>query len=402
MKIKIEKGRAEGKISAPASKSVAHRFLIAAAMANGRSRISGITPSEDVLATIDCLRALGAVIEYDGAVATVFGVDFTKASPTGILNSRESGSTLRFLIPLSLLSGSEVTLMGAPRLIERPHGIYEDLCRERGLTFIRDKSSITVKGPLGGGDFYLPGNVSSQFITGLLFALPNLPCDSKIILTTALESRSYINLTLSCLAKFGVRAEWIDEKTLLVTGNQLYRGGEFVVEGDYSGAAFIDALSIIGGGVEVDGLLTDSLQADRVYKELFPLLKGGTPTINIEDCPDLGPILFALASALSGAVFVGTRRLKIKESDRAEAMAKELSKFGARLSVGENDVTVHPQPLQEPTETLFGHNDHRIVMSLAVIATLYGGIIEGAEAVAKSYPDFFSDLKKLGINCYEI
>ena len=291
MKIKIEKGRAEGRISAPSSKSVAHRFLIAASMCKGRSHISGITPSEDVLATIDCLRGLGAVIEYDGTDATVFGVDFAKASALDVLNCRESGSTLRFLIPLALLSGSEVTFKGAGRLIERPHGIYEDICRERGLTFIRDKSSITVKGPLVGGDFYLPGNVSSQFITGLLFALPQLPEDSKIILTTALESRSYIDLTLSCLAKFGIRAEWIDEKTLLVPGRQVYKEGAFVVEGDYSGAAFTDALSLIGGDVQVDGLFPDSLQADRVYKELFGLLKGGMPTINIEAILDEATML---------------------------------------------------------------------------------------------------------------
>ena len=190
MKIKIEKGVARGRITAPASKSAAHRLLICAAMCDGFSRIYGATMSEDILATIDCLNALGAEITEKDGVLSVKGIDPTCSSPTKDLVARESGSTLRFLIPTALISGNEAHFSGAPRLMERPHGIYEDICRERGLTFKRENGGITVKGRLTSGDFYLPGDVSSQFISGLLFALPTLEGDSRIILTTELVYRS--------------------------------------------------------------------------------------------------------------------------------------------------------------------------------------------------------------------
>ena len=404
MRVKIEKSVASGRITAPPSKSMAHRLLIAAAMCEGVSRVSGISSCEDVLATIDCLTALGAKITYDGSSATVIGADFKKASATTPLHCRESGSTLRFLIPAALLSGNCATFTGAPRLIERPHEVYEDLCRDKGLLFDKCNEKITVKGPLSSGEYQLRGDVSSQFITGLLFALPTLEGDSRIVLTTKVESRSYIALTLSAMKSFGVHAEWSDERTISIKGSQTYRASDVIVEGDYSGTAFIDALGILGGKVQIDGLFEKSLQGDRVYREHFAALCDGTPTISIEDCPDLGPILFTVAAAKNGAVFTDTKRLKIKESDRAAAMAEELAKFGADIIVEENTVIVKKVPLHTPTESLFGHNDHRIVMSLAVLSTLYGGEIVGAEAVKKSYPDFFEDVRKLGIKFsrYEI
>jgi len=404
MKVKIEKSVARGRICAPPSKSMAHRLLIAAALCEGVSHISGISSCEDVLATIDCLTTLGAKITYNGSSATVYGADFKKASAATALYCRESGSTLRFLIPTALISGNEAIFTGAPRLIERPHEVYEELCRERGLIFEKSDGKIAVRGPLTSGEYRLRGDVSSQFITGLLFALPTLPGDSKIVLTTKVESRSYIALTLSAMESFGVYAEWTDGQTIFVRGSQKYRACDIAVEGDYSGTAFIDALALFGGDVKIDGLSEKSLQGDRVYREHFSVLREGTPTINIEDCPDLGPILFTVAAAKNGAVFTGTKRLKIKESDRASAMADELAKFGAQLTVEENSVTVKKAALHEPTEMLSGHNDHRIVMSLAVLSTLYGGEIDGIEAVKKSYPDFFEDIKKLGIKFlrYEI
>ncbi len=404
MRVKIEKSTAHGKINAPPSKSMAHRLLIASAMCDGESHISGISSCEDVLATIDCLRALGVNIDYAADTVTVRGNNMLCAQPNASLHCRESGSTLRFLIPVALLSGNEVRLTGAERLIERPHEIYEDICRERRLIFKKDGGGITVKGPLKCGEYRLPGNVSSQFITGLLFALPLLSGDSKIVLTTKVESRSYIELTLSAIRSFGIRVDWLDGQTLFIPGNQKYQPQDIEVEGDYSGAAFIESLKMFGAGIEICGLREDSLQGDRVYREHFKALDLGAPTINIEDCPDLGPILFTVAAAKHGAIFEGTKRLKIKESDRAAAMAEELSKFGAKLILEDNKVTVLPSELHEPTEPLSGHNDHRIVMSLAILASLYGGEIHGAEAVKKSYPEFFRDIKTIGIKfiCHEI
>ena len=174
------------------------------------------------------------------------------------------------------------------------------------------------------------------------------------------------------------------------------------MEGDWSGAAFLEAFNHIGGKVKINGLNEESRQGDRVCKDLFDRLDKGFAEINIEDCPDLAPILFTVAAVKNGGRFVGTKRLKIKESDRAEVMKEELSKFGAELIIEENSVTVYKRELHRPDERLYGHNDHRIVMSLAILCTLYGGEIDGCEAVNKSYPDFFRDIKILGINHYEI
>jgi len=281
--------------------------------------------------------------------------------------------------------------------------VYEQLFSELSLTYISDGKSIVVRGPLTGGEYTVVGNVSSQFISGLLFALPSAKGDSRIRITPPIESRSYIELTLSALRKFGIRATWEDDYTLYIPGEQKFTPGEVTVEGDYSGAAFPDALSLFGGEVSVDGLDPESIQGDRVYKRYYKMLACGIPTLHIGDCPDLGPILFAVAAAKFGGIFDGTRRLRIKESDRAGAMAEELSKFGTTVKVHEDTVVVYPTDFHAPEEPLYGHNDHRIVMALAVLLTVTGGEIEGAEAVAKSYPEFFDDLRALGIEveCYE-
>ena len=249
-----------------------------------------------------------------------------------------------------------------------------------------------------GGRFSLPGNVSSQFVSGLRFALPLCECDSEIVLTPPVESRSYIDLTLSALHAFGIRAEWKDSCTLCVAGGQQYAAQNLTVEGDYSNAAFLDAFSLLGGNVEVSGLCADSLQGDRVYVAHFQALANGTPQISLADCPDLGPILFSLAAALNGAVFTDIARLRIKESDRVACMKTELEKFGAVLDVEENRVIVRKATLRAPGEDLCGHNDHRIVMSMAVLASRFGGTIKEAEAVAKSFPDFFERIEALGIH----
>ncbi len=404
MKVSIEKSAARGKIAAPPSKSMAHRLLIAAGLAEGESRISGISTCDDALATIDCLRALGAVITHDGDGVTVRGCDPTSAVPDGALNCRESGSTLRFFVPICLLTGKECRLTGTEKLLSRPLSVYENLCKEKSFAYGLSAGELSVCGRLSSGDVYLPGDISSQFITGLLFALPLCDGDSRIHITTKIESKSYIDMTIAALAEFSVRVLWEDEQTLLIPGGQRYTPHSVAVEGDYSGAAFLMALNTLGGEVDICGLSESSTQGDRVCGELLQKLHSGYCEICIEDCPDLAPILFTVAAALHGAKFTGTRRLKIKESDRAAVMAEELSKFGANISVEENEVTVFKAALHTPEKMLYGHNDHRVVMSLAVLCTLYGGKIDGAEAVKKSYPAFFEDIIKLGIKVrrYEI
>lgn len=401
MKVKIEKSHAKGKITAPPSKSMAHRLLICAAMSEGVSVIRGISSCEDVAATLDCLDALGIETKRVGNDVTVVGKDFKKIAPQKPLMCRESGSTLRFMIPSAMLSGQTAVFYGAEGLMRRPMGVYEKLFSDIGLTYISDGTSIVVRGPLTGGEYTLVGNVSSQFISGLIFALPIAKDDSTIRITTPIESRSYINLTINAVRSFGIKIEWVDEYTIQIPGGQSYTPTDINVEGDYSGAAFPDALNLFGGEVEVLGLDPHSIQGDSVYKRYFDMLNSGVSTIHIGDCPDLGPILFAIAAAKYGGVFSGTKRLKIKESDRAEAMAAELKKFGASVSVYEDSVVIYPVEFHTPNEILSGHNDHRIVMSLAILLTLTGGEIEGAEAISKSYPDFFENLKSLGIGVFE-
>ena len=400
MNIRIHASRAHGSVNAPPSKSMAHRALICAALAKGESRIAGISDCEDVSATLDCLRALGAECKIQNDTVIVRGVDLTQSKGTA-LHCRESGSTMRFMLPLCLLSGNSNTLIGAPSLLRRPMTPYQALCQAHGFYFAQSEKEIIVKGPITAGKYTLPGNISSQFISGMLFALTQVAGDSILQISPPFESRSYVLLTLQMLALFGADIEWLDDLTLRVHGGKPMKAQEHTVEGDYSNAAFLSALDLLGGEVSVGGLNPASLQGDRVYLEHFQALREGFATISLADCPDLAPILFALAAAGEGGHFTDTRRLAIKESDRAEVMAQELRKFGTTVKVNENDVTVTPTAFHAPTEPLLGHNDHRIVMSLSVLATLTGGTIQGAEAVAKSFPDFFERISSLGIKIEE-
>ena len=396
MTVDIRPGIVKGRITAPPSKSMAHRLLIGGGLAAGTSVIRGISASEDMGATLDCLKAIGADYTREGDTVTITGADLRHLPENALLPCRESGSTLRFFIPLCLLDGKTVTFTGSETLFSRPLSVYEDICRRQGLVFQPGKSSLTAGGLLQSGNYRVKGNISSQFISGLLFALPLLPEDSTIQLQPPVESCSYIDLTMKALSVFGITVRWQDERTLLVPGGQTYHPVDTAVEGDYSNAAFFAALNVLGSDIDIEGLDPDSLQGDRVYIRHFASLTRGTPTIHIADCPDLGPILFAVAAAHSGGVFTGTRRLKLKESDRGEAMAEELAKCGVAVTVHEDSVVVYPHDLHPPTEPLCGHNDHRIVMSLAVLLTQLGGRIEGAQAVAKSMPDFFAKLTELG------
>ncbi len=397
MRIQITPSVARGRISAPPSKSMAHRHLIAGALSGG-SNIHGLVWSEDINATHRCLQALGAHSTVDGDTVRIGGLTPATAAPATPLDCGESGSTLRFLIPLCLLSAQPITLIGSSRLLQRPLGVYETICRDHGLLFAQEGNALTVCGPLTGGVYTVPADISSQFVSGLLFALPLTAGDSEIRLTGTTESQSYIDLTLKALGDFGIIIHRPSTDRLMIPGGQTYLPRTLTVEGDYSNAAFLEAFNLIGGDVTVDGLNTDSLQGDRVYRTLFSRLAAGDTTpIDLTDCPDLAPVLFALAAAKSGGVFTGTARLKLKESDRAATMQAELLKCGIPVTVEETRVIVPAAPLAAPTAPIDGHNDHRIVMAMSLLCSLVGGTINGAEAVAKSYPNFFDDIQSLGI-----
>lgn len=400
MKIKIIPSPAKGIVSAPPSKSMAHRLLICAGLAEGKSVVENVAFSEDVLATLDCLKALGAQVTVNGTSVTVTGCGGNPKA-TAVLPCRESGSTLRFFIPLCLLSHGG-TLTASQRLMERPLSVYEDLFSQKDILLTRGPGSVTVSGRLQPGDFPLPGNVSSQFLTGLLFSLPLLDGESRIIATTPLESASYLLLTLSALKQFGIRIERLDESTFLIPGNQSYKFCSVTVEGDESNAAFLGALNLSGGSVTVTGRDPETLQGDRVWEPLFARLSKGFCEISVRDCPDLAPILMTVAALNHGCKLTETKRLKIKESDRGTVMAEELAKFGAQIHLDEDFIEIKKTPLHPPETPLKGHNDHRVVMSMAILATQYGGIIEGAEAVRKSFPDFFEILKKLEVRLEEL
>ena len=383
-----------GTIDAPPSKSMAHRFLISAFISGQRCNFEGVNFSEDVLATIDCLSVLGANVEVCNDMVTVDSSKLTQ-DEAPVLNCRESGSTLRFFIPLALCLGKNVTFRGSERLLRRPLDVYEDLCREEGFTFKKNDNSITLCGKLCGGNYKIRGDISSQFITGLIFAFAYLGEDSTIEILPPFESRSYVDLTISALRSFGAQVAFVDEYRIEIRKSQMHAfSGK--IEGDYSNAAFLDAFNRIGSEVKIDNLNPDTLQGDRIYADYFQQISEGTPTLDISNCPDLGPVLFALSALKNGAVFTGTDRLKDKESDRGAAMHEELSKLGGGLDFADNTIIVPRQNLTYSGEILDGHNDHRIVMALSVILSQIGGSIKGVEAVKKSYPGFFDDIKSLG------
>ena len=412
MRVRFEKSEAKGRVIAPPSKSIAHRLLIACALACGQSEVKGISESEDMLATLDCIKTLGIAVEKDGDVVRIdsYGANKNRISKESgnekddskrIFNCRESGSTLRFFIPIASVFFEKSTFEGSQRLLERGVGIYEKTLKEHGVSVSVEKNEIDVCGRLVSGAYTLDGNVSSQYVSGLMFALPLLDGDSEIRVKEPVESRAYIDMTIAVLKEVGVDIVEKEKNVFFVKGNQKYRSGKYCVEGDWSNAAMLLALGEIGGNASVCGLDENSVQGDKICKEIFQKLGEKNPVVDLANCPDLAPICFVVAALKNGAKFTGTRRLKIKESDRAEAMAQELEKFGIDVEVYENDVMVHKNEIKTPCCEICGHNDHRIVMACSVLLSRTGGYINGAEAVKKSFPNFFEKLGELGVK-YEI
>ena len=415
----IEPGRLAGTAAVPPSKSAAHRAVVCAALAAGTSHIGNVEFSQDILATLGAAQQLGAKVERGGHELTITGRGNADgfATITRPVFCNESGSTLRFILPLFSLTAQKVRFTGAVRLMQRPQEIYAQLFERQGLRFEQNEQGITIFGRLCPGTFTLPGNVSSQFISGLLFALPLLGGTSTLHLIPPVESRSYIDMTRAVQHAFGVESRWLDENTLEIPGGQHYLPGDYTVEGDYSQAAFPAVLGAVTGGVAITGLSEETLQGDAAILEILrrcgarftrtgqgvvfekaPL--HGTD-IDLADCPDLGPVLMVLGLLCEGTTVIrNAERLRIKESDRIEAMETELRACGGQLESEGGTITIHgcAGALHAPEQPLSGHNDHRVVMSLAVLALAAGLAlpISGAEAVAKSWPDFLEAIKPLG------
>ena len=404
-----------GVLAAPPSKSMAHRAVLCAALADGESRLTGLAHSQDIDATLAAAAALGAQVEAGESWARIAGAAPLQA-PAAPVDCCESGSTLRFLIPLAALTGRPVAFTGRGRLMQRPQSVYQELFASQGLRFGQEGDTLTVAGPLRPGCFSLAGDVSSQFISGLLFALPLLDGDSRLCLKPPVESRSYIEMTRAAQSRFGVASAWLDEYTLAVPGGQAYRPRDMAIEGDWSQAAFPAALGVLAGDVTVTGLEPGTLQGDAVILDILrrcggraEAVPGGVrfqksalhgTKIDLADCPDLGPILMALGLLCEGeTVITNAGRLRLKESDRIAAMEQELRKLGGRIESDGGTVTVRRSALHAPAGPLWGHNDHRVVMSLTVLAAAAGlpVQIDGAEAVAKSWPGFFAAVRQLGV-----
>ena len=398
MDVRISPSVLKGHVEIPASKSCAHRALICAALSDGVSHLTGVSMSDDIYATIGAMTALGASFEVNGTDVTVTGI--TSVPEKADIDCCESGSTLRFIIPIAAALGADSIFRGRGRLPQRPIDIYKRELSAHGVTFTEPEMPYSITGKLKGGRFEMEGNVSSQFLTGLLFALPLLEVDSEIVLTSKLESRPYVDITIDMLRRFGVKA--VDKgDSFHIAGGQHYRPCDMHIEGDYSQAAFFCVANAIGSEVDMGNLYPESVQGD---KAILSLASGGRKGFEADcsDIPDLVPILSVLAAYSSGrSVIYNAARLKIKESDRLEAVSAMLNGLGGRVTVTDDGLIIEPAgQLTGGTVDSFG--DHRIVMAAAIAALGCSGdvVIKGAEAVKKSYPGFFSDYTSLGGKIY--
>ena len=415
MDITITPAKLEGSVTPPPSKSQAHRALIAAALAGGESVISNVAFSQDIEATLDCLDNLGASFERDGSTVTVRGMGAGAMSPLRRLayphlNCGESGSTLRFLIPIALAVRGGGVFTGRGRLMERPQQPYFDLFDEKGIYHELKDGVLTVTGMLAPGEYRLPGDVSSQFVTGLLYALPLRDGDSEIVLTSPLESRGYVDMTLDALKQFGIVVEET-ESGFLIPGRQIYQPRDFTIEADWSQAGFWYAAKFLGNPVDVNGLNPNSAQGDSVigtqFEELgLELGPGLALELDVSNCPDLVPPLAAMAALRAGQTtrLVNAARLRIKESDRLASVTQVLNALGADVTEGPDFLTIRGKDTLAGGATVDSFNDHRIAMMAAIAATRCEKPVTvlGAECVAKSYPDFWEEYERLGGKIHRI
>lgn len=388
MDVTIFPRRLCGTLTPPPSKSMAHRVVIAELL-GGQSAFS-VSPSlsEDIRATLSC--------------AEVLRLPAPNPDELPVLDCGESGSTLRFLLPIALVLRGGGAFTGRGRLFQRPMEPYRNLFREKGVLYAHSENRLTVRGRLTPGEYCLPGNVSSQFITGLLFALPLLCGDSVVRLTSPLESAAYVDMTMNVLRKCSVTVRRPDAETFLVRGGQRFRADSLPVEADWSQAAFWCAANFLGNRVKLLGLNPASVQGDRAIVEIFREMANPNPVpvkIDLSGIPDLLPPLAVMAAYYTVTRFTNAGRLRLKESDRLESTANLLRAFGASVKTGSDWMRVHGG-ISDPGAplTLDGHNDHRIVMAAAVLASVWDKpvTIRGAEAVKKSYPNFFAHYQQLG------
>ena len=418
--LKVYPSILEGEVKIPPSKSMAHRAIICAALSDGFCKIENIDYSDDIIATIDAMNSLGAkivkykdYIEVTGAYGNSADIEDIR-----IIDCNESGSTLRFLVPISLLFKGKNKFIGRGNLGKRPLTTYYNIFEKQDITYSYEegKLNLIVSGELKPGIFEIEGNVSSQFITGILFTLPLLNDDSKIIITTEMESKGYIDLTLRAMSDFGIEVINNDYKEFIIKGNQRYKARNYRVEGDYSQAAFFLCADSLGNNVLCKDLDLNSLQGDKEVIDILERMnvifnasaigvKGTTSgqlvstIIDGSQCPDIIPVLTAVAALTKGKTeIINAGRLRIKECDRLAAVTSELNKLGAKIVEQEDGLIVTGVEILKGNVEVWSHKDHRIAMTLAIASTKCEEpiVIKDYECIAKSYPNFFDDFVSLG------
>lgn len=422
--LRISPAELRGQITLPPSKSMAHRAIIAACLSQGQSIINNVQMSDDIIATIAGMESFGAEITKEETDSnyrlTIQGIEVQGSKEDRLIDANESGSTLRFLIPISSLFEGASNFVGRGQLGVRPLDIYQNIYEEQGLRYDASPPPVldlTVEGRLQADSYEMPGDVSSQFITGLLYTLPLLEGDSSIQITSPLESVGYLDLTLAMLDKFGIQVDWNREEQLLqVPGNQSFQAQNYTVEGDYSQSAFFLGAAALGNPVKSYGLNLDSKQGDKAVLDILdqlgapvkqvddyltvenPQLKGGG-TIDGSQCPDIIPMV-ALVAALSPGYteIINLHRLRIKECDRLQATRDELTALGADIEIEEDSLHIHGVESLKGGVQVWSHKDHRMAMMLAIASTVCEDdiILTDSECVAKSYPNFWEEFERLG------
>ena len=423
--LKIYPSKLKGEVKIPPSKSMAHRAIICAALSDGLCIIENIDYSDDIIATIDAMNSLGAkIVKHKDYIEVIgaYGSD-EKPQETRIIDCNESGSTLRFLVPISLLFKGSSKFIGRGNLGKRPLTTYYNIFERQGIEYSYEEGNLNlvINGELNPGTFEVEGNVSSQFITGLLFTLPLLKEDSKIIITTEMESKGYIDLTLRAMNDFGVEIINNNYREFIIKGNQKYKARNYRVEGDYSQAAFFLCADSLGNDVLCKDLDLNSLQGDKEVIDILERMnlvfnandigvKGTTngelasTVIDGSQCPDIIPVLTSVAALTKGTTeIINAGRLRIKECDRLAAVTSELNKLGAKIIEKEDGLVVTGVEKLQGGVEVWSHKDHRIAMTLAIASTRCEEpiVIKDYECIAKSYPKFFEDFKALGGNVHE-
>ncbi len=402
-----------GDVKIPPSKSLSHRALICASLAHGTSIIENVIFSDDITATMRALEQLGAKFDVKDTTVVVTGTKRLKYNNEPI-DCNESGSTIRFLIPIFSLTNKEVIFTGKESLIKRPQSIYKEIFSHDQNKFITKNNQILVKGSVKPREYFIDGDVSSQFFSGLMFSLPLLEEDSTIYIEGSLESKSYINLTIEILEKFGIEIQEI-ENGYFIPGNQTYKPHNYRVEGDFSQSAFFLVAGIINGIINIDDLNHESNQGDKAIISIIKKMKGriiftengfiaeksqtNGAVIDLADCPDLGPIVALLGSLSKGVTTIkNISRLRLKESDRVESTVNTLSKLGANIKVDDDQIVIRGRQTLMGGVTVDSYNDHRIAMMIAVAALRCENpvILTNHNSVKKSYPHFFEDYQSIG------